>query len=219
MHDKDSLFDGLAEAYDAWFDKEGKIIFDTEVKAFQNILQDLPEPWLEIGVGSGRFAQALGIGAGIDPSARLLELATKRGVDVRQARGENSDLEAGKFGAVFLIVTLCFADSPYAILKEAHRILQKKGKLVLGMVLRENPWGQLYCKEKEQGHRFYQYATIHSYPELISLLARSGFIMEKIVSTLFQKPGEVKEVETPREYYSSDAGFNVIVARKDSCYS
>lgn len=219
MHGKGSLFDELAEAYDAWFDEEGRLTFDIEVRAFQNVLKDLPEPWLEIGVGSGRFAKALGIGAGIDPSAGLLELAGKRGIDVKQAKGEESHLEEEKFGAVFLIVTLCFVDSPTTILREAYRILQKKGRLVLGMVLRESPWGQLYRKEKEQGHRFYQHATIHSYPELISLLDRSGFIVEKIVSTLFQKPGEVKEVEAPREYYSSDAGFTVIVARKDSCFS
>jgi len=54
-------FDSLASAYDAWFDGEGKLIFAIEVKAFQEILPLLPKPWLEVGVGSGRFAQALGI--------------------------------------------------------------------------------------------------------------------------------------------------------------
>jgi len=67
-----SLFDSLASEYDAWFEQEGKLIFDIEVKAFQEMLPLLPKPWLEVGVGSGRFAQALGIETGVDPSARLL---------------------------------------------------------------------------------------------------------------------------------------------------
>jgi len=35
------------------------------------MLPNLPGPWLEIGIGSGRFAQALGIETGIDPSIKL----------------------------------------------------------------------------------------------------------------------------------------------------
>ena len=43
----------------------------------------------------------------------------------------------------------------------------------------------------------------------------SRVFVEKSVSTLFQKPGEAKEIEAPREYYSADAGFVVVIAWKD----
>ena len=56
-----SPFDDLALEYDAWFDKEGSLIFFIEVQAFMELLPILPKPWLEVGVGSGRFARALGI--------------------------------------------------------------------------------------------------------------------------------------------------------------
>ena len=75
-----SPFDDLATEYDAWFDKEGSLLFFIEVKAFKSLLPSLPKPWLEIGVGSGRFAQALGIETGIDPSIKLVEMARHRGV-------------------------------------------------------------------------------------------------------------------------------------------
>ena len=75
-----AIFDPLASKYDAWFDSEGKFTFETEVRAFREVTPRLPEPWLEIGVGSGRFAQALGIKTGIDPSARRLEMVRNRGV-------------------------------------------------------------------------------------------------------------------------------------------
>ena len=51
-----SLFDELASEYDAWFDGEGSLIFSNEVQASRILLPSLPKPYLEIGVGSGRFA-------------------------------------------------------------------------------------------------------------------------------------------------------------------
>ncbi len=213
-HRSGSLFDSLAESYDAWFEEDGKRIFAIEVNAFQEVLTLLPKPWLEVGVGSGRFAQALGIESGIDPSVKLLEIAKRRGITVSRARGEEQFFNKGTFGTVFLIVTLCFVDSPIVVLREAHRILRPEGKIVLGLVLRESPWGKFYQIKKLEGHRFYKHATFYSYQEVKRLLMDSGFNIEKVVSTLFQKPGEVKEMEPPKKGFSIDAGFTVIVARK-----
>ena len=209
-----SPFDSLATAYDAWFEEEGKLIFAIEVKALKEVLTLLPKPWLEVGVGSGRFAQALGIETGIDPSVKLLEMAKRRGITVSRARGEEQFFNKEGFGTVFLVVTLCFADSPIAVLREAHRILKLGGKIVLGLVLRESPWGKSYQIKKLEGHRFYKHATFYSYQEVKRLLMDSGFNIEKVVSTLFQKPGVVKEIEPPKKGFSIDAGFTVIVAGK-----
>ena len=209
-----SPFDNLAPAYDAWFEEEGKDIFAIEVRAFDEVLPSLPKPWLEIGVGSGRFAQALGIETGIDPSVRLLEMARKRGVTALLGKGEERLFDEGSFGTVFLIVTLCFVSSPLDVLQEAYRILLPSGRVVLGLVLRESPWGKFYHQKKQQGHRFYKYATFYSYDEVVRLLEQAGFLIEKVVSTLFQKPGEVEYMESPRNGYSADAGFTIIVAGK-----
>jgi len=209
-----SPFDTLASEYDTWFEEEGKPVFEIEVKAFQEVLALLPKPWLEVGVGSGRFAQALGIETGIDPSAKLLEMAKERGIKVFLARGEEKFFDEETFGTVFLIVTLCFVDSPLAVLREAHRVLKPEGNIVLGLVLRESPWGKFYQVKKQEGHRFYKHAILYSYQEVERLLTDSGFIIEKVVSTLFQKPGEVKKIENPREGFSVDAGFTVVMAGK-----
>jgi len=209
-------FDSLASEFDAWFDEEGKLAFAIEVKAFQEILPVLPRPWLEIGVGSGRFAQALGIDTGIDPSARLLGMARSRGITAFHGRGEDKTFDEETFGTIFLIVTLCFVDSPLAVLRESHRILQPGGKIALGLVLRENAWGQLYHAKKEQGHRFYRHANFYSYQEVSAFLEHAGFTIEQVMSTLFQRPQEVKELESPQEGFSTDAGFTVIVAHKTS---
>jgi SAM-dependent methyltransferase len=215
QHNSDvSPFDNLALEYDAWFDKEGSLIFLIEAQAFRELLPSLPKPWLEIGVGSGRFAQALGIETGLDPSIKLIEMARHRGVTAFLGRGEQKIFDDESFGTVFLIVTLCFLDSPLDVLKEASRILIPSGKIVLGLVLKESPWGQFYQVKKAQGHRFYKYATFYSCDEIVRLLVQAGFVIEKTVSTLFQQPGKVEHVEEPKEGYFPDAGFTIMVAGK-----
>jgi SAM-dependent methyltransferase len=218
-HSKDeksgfSPFNELASEYDAWYDGDGNLIFFIEAQAFRALLTDLPKPWLEIGVGSGRFAQALGIETGIDPSRRLVEMAIKRGINAFDSRGEQRFFDKESFGTVFLIVTMCFLESPLAVLKEANHILTPDGKIVLGLVLKESPWGQFYQKKKSEGHRFYRYADFYNCNEIVKLLAQAGFVTEKIVSTLFQKPENVQHVEEPKEGYFPDAGFTIIVAGK-----
>ena len=99
-------------------------------------------------------------------------------------------------------------------LKEAYRILIPTGKIVLGLVLRESPWGKFYQQKKRQEHRFYKYATFYRYDDLVKLLQQASFSIEKIISTLYQKPGVVERMELPRRGYSSSAGFTVIVAGK-----
>lgn len=209
-----SPFDILAEAYDAWFDGEGRLVFALEVEGFKQILPSLPRPWLEVGVGSGRFAQALGIDAGIDPSEGLIKIANRRGIKTFLGRVEDKFFTEGEFGTVFIILTLCFVDSPEAVLQETKRLLKREGKLVLGMVLRNSPWGQFYLAKKKQEHRFYKHATFYNYDEITGLLATAGFMVQRVVSTLFQKPGEVEEVEEPHSGFSPDAGFTILETQK-----
>ena len=74
-------------AISTWFDGEGKPIFTIEVQALQAVLPFLSKPWLEIGVGSGRFARALGIEMGVDPSVSLLKMAEEREIKTLWGRG------------------------------------------------------------------------------------------------------------------------------------
>jgi SAM-dependent methyltransferase len=208
------VFDRLSPIYDAWFEEQGKLIFAIEISAFGKVLPSLPKNWLEVGVGTGRFAQALKIETGIDPSVNMLGLARKRGISVLLARGENECFKNESFGTVFLIVTLCFVDSPLDVLYEANRVLKADGKLVLGLVLRDSPWGQFYLSKKQEGHRFYQHATFYSFEELSEFLEATGFVVENLVSTLFQRPGEVAGLEAPQNGFSVDSGFTVVVAGK-----
>jgi SAM-dependent methyltransferase len=209
-----SPFDRLAQRYDAWFEEdEGRLIFQTELSALRELARGLPRPWLEVGVGSGRFASALGIDVGIDPSERLLELARKRGLTVLPGRGEELPFPDASFGTAFLIVTICFLPEPAPVLREIARVLRENGRLVLGLVPRESRWGKHYLAEGHRGHPFYSQATFYSLEELSGLLSRAGFQIERCLSTLYQPPGGVREVERPRPGCDPAAGFLAILAR------
>jgi len=214
VESKVRVFDSLASDYDAWFEEEGRLIFASEVEALRQVLPLLPKPWIEAGVGSGRFAQSLGIDIGLDPSSKLLEMARNRGISVFLGKGEEMPFQDGVFGTAFFVVTLCFVDAPRKTLGEAARLLKSQGKVVLGLVLKESPWGQLYQRKKETGHRFYRYATFYSYAEVESFLIQTGFLIEKVISTLFQNPGEVYHIESPQQGFFQSAGFTVVLAGK-----
>jgi len=61
-------------------------------------------------------------------------MAKARGVKVTEATGEELPFPDEMFGGLLMAFTLCFLDKPQKALKEAWRVLQPEGGLVLGMI-------------------------------------------------------------------------------------
>ncbi len=211
-----SLFDDQAEKYDAWYDTKGKLAFEIELAALRPLLGDLPKPWLEVGVGSGRFAARLGIEMGVDPSEKLLEFARRRGVQVFCAYGESLPFENSSLGTVFLLTTWEFLAQPGAVLKEIYRVLKPEGRLVNGYLDRNGKWGKSYIEKARQGHQLFRHARFDDYQTVVGLTRQAGFEVLRTVSTLFQGPRETAILEAPQEGYIPGASFVVIVARKSA---
>ena len=180
------VFDEYYSEYDSWFNRRKKTFYK-ELDCFKSII-DSQKPWLEIGVGTGRFASALGIDYGVDPSEKMLRLAKMRGIKVFKAFGENLPFKDSTFGAVFIIVTLCFADDPEKMLFEAHRVLKNKGKLYLGIIPLDTALGKFYMHKKFHGHKFYSRARFYSFGEIIKLLNNAGFAVTKMRSAKLDIP-------------------------------
>ncbi len=164
-------FNAHADEYDAWFDSEpGATIFAMEVECLQPILNSYHRPYLEVGVGSGRFAQALGIEYGVNPALALLKKAKARSIKVKKASGEKLPFLDGIFGAVLIALTLCFVDDPLKVLQEASRVLANEGGLVLGLILTDSPWAEVYAGKARERHPIYGKARFLSKEEVESLL-------------------------------------------------
>ena len=204
-------FGELAEEYDAWYQENP--LFEAELAALRE-LGPLPQPALEIGVGTGVFAKALGFTYGLDPSVQMLKLARSKRLWVVCGRGESLPFKDGVFAACGLFFTLCFVENPLQVFREAKRILRPQGKLWLGFIPAGSPWANYYEAKKRAGHKLYRFARFYHYDEVLKLVQDLGFSLEKEVSSLYQSPDESPCYEAPREGYENGAGFLALSLRK-----
>ena len=210
------VFDVFAERYDAWYEKPfGKSAFNLEKACTELLCKNLRQPFLEIGVGTGRFAEALKIRYGVDSSVGVLRFATKRGITVIRGKGEQLPFPNKCFGAVFIIVTLCFVNTPITVLEEASRVLRDDGCIILGLILRESPWANFYTKKGEEGNVFYKIARFYTMNELKSMLRDVGLQVSEIRSTILQPPTEEPlHFEPSKKGHYKDSGFVAIKTQK-----
>jgi len=208
-----AVFHVRAEEYDSWFDDS--LLFDIETAAIGVLPVPVKSPALEIGVGPGRFAKTFGSDLGIDPARAPLQFAKSRNIAVCQAIGEALPFASNSIARVSLFFTLCFVQNPAEVLRESHRVLQDNGHLVLGFVPATGQWGVNLQHKKEDGHPFYEHAHFFSVEEIVTLLAEQGFAVTATVSSLYQAPGKVTQLESPRPGMDTKAGFIVLSATKD----
>jgi ubiquinone/menaquinone biosynthesis C-methylase UbiE len=205
------VFHERAEEYDSWFDNS--LLFAIEKAAIQTLNISFCQPALEVGVGPGRFAEALQIPLGIDPAMAPLLLAEKRGICTCQAIAEEMPFATSSLGAIFLLFTLCFLKSPTRFLQECARTLRHDAPLVIGFVPADSAWGRNLRQKKEHRHPFYQSARFSTIAQVQQLLTGHGFHICKSASTLYQTPGKLVECEQAKLGLDEQAGFVVIVAR------
>ena len=127
-----ALFDAIADEYDAWYDEpDGRAILAAELACLRRLVGTCRGRWLEVGVGTGRFAAGMGIGEGIDPAARMLGSAARRGVHTCLGTADSLPFPDGSLDGVLLALTLCFIDDPAAALRECRRVLTRDGVLLV----------------------------------------------------------------------------------------
>lgn len=204
-------FEARATEYDAWFDSEsGRIIFAREVACLRKIMSPPTGRWLEVGVGTGRFAVALGVAEGVDPSASMRAMAERRGICAVDAVGECLPYADRSFDGVVMTTTLCFLADPAKSFKECHRVLKEAGRLVVGLIPADSAWGRLYALKAAQGHPIYSAATFHTPEEVIDLGSGSGFDLHEAWSCLLTPPESLGGAEQPKEGIVPEAGFVVM---------
>ena len=182
---KTEFFDENAEKYDKWFDKE-KEIFELELSAIRKFVPK-NKTGIEIGVGTGRYAESLGIRIGVEPSSRMGKIAVTKGVDVITGIAESLPVRSESFDLVFINTVLCFLDSPIKSIEESFRILKTGGIIIVGMIDKLGYLGKKYGERKKK-NSFYGNASFLSVPEAWRMLSETGFSSPEYLQVLI--PGK-----------------------------
>lgn len=207
-------FDMEADRYDRWFESgEGKAIFEIEKSCLRTLIPCCEGRWLEVGVGSGRFAESLGISEGVDPSLPMLAIAATRGIHTMHGVGEALPYQNATFDGVLVVTTLCFLTNAKKALAEIHRVLRSNGVLVVGIVPAESPWGLLYREKGRKGHPVYSQATFHTCRDVITICMNTGFALDEAACCLLTPPGEEPVIDL-RSGINEGAGFVAIRFKK-----
>ena len=204
-------FEAYAERYDAWFERR-PAAYVSELLALR-LFVPMSGRGLEIGVGSGRFAAPLGVQVGVDPSRTMLARARARGVEVFEGTAERLPFADDSFDHVLIVTTLCFVDSPAAMLAQARRVLKPGGILVMGFIDRESPLGRDYEAHREASV-FYRDATFYSARDVERLLLGAGFSVRSWAQTLARPLAEILHIE-PARPGRGECAFVVVAAMND----
>lgn len=146
MKQRDAFLEGEGDAWfqrntgkaDAQFDSQSDVLL-TEISALvPHIDAALPPSILEIGCGDGRRLAWLKDTRkfecfGIEPSERAVEIARRRGIDVRRGTAEQLPFDNRSFDIVVFgfCLYLCDREDLFRIASEADWVLKSSGWLVL----------------------------------------------------------------------------------------
>ncbi len=213
-HDVIELFNKYVEKYDEWYIRNHNIAV-SEALCIRSM-----GPYgkiIDIGVGTGYLTRNLSKTiVGIDPSSRMLELASIRGFLSINTYGEELPLVENYFDTALLIVTLCFVKNPLLILRETHRILKRNSSLITCIVPKNSLWGKYYIEQSIMGKSiFYRYARFYTLEELEQMLIDSGFSIKSYCSTLLYDPRKPPHIEQLVYTKIQEAGFVCVKAEKN----
>jgi len=209
---KTKAFDNYSNEYDNWF-VENKFAFQSELQAIKKALPKSKNS-IEIGIGSGIFAEALNIKEGIEPSEAMRIKAKERNINAINAVAENLPYKNKTIDVVLMVTTVCFLDDIYTSFQEIHRILKDNGHFVIGFVDKNSPIGKIYLKNKEKS-LFYKEARFFSVEDLSQILSETGFEISESYQTIFGEIDNIKQVQKVLKSHGQGS-FIVIKAKKSN---
>jgi ubiquinone/menaquinone biosynthesis C-methylase UbiE len=185
-------FDLYTSDYDDWFSRHPHE-YALELKTLRQLIPEHADG-MEIGIGSGMFAEPLGFRLGIDPSFNMAKHAQSRGLDVVMSIAEALPFKDNQFDCLLMITTICFVDDIDQSLSEARRVLKPGGSIIVGFVDKESPLGKAY-QARQQQSRFYSEATFFSSAEVIDCLYKANLKPIETLQTLLPDTAgrEIKE--------------------------
>lgn len=191
--------DHVAE-YEQWY-KNHPFVFRSEIAAIKQFLPRGEEiRGIEVGLGTGRFAKALGIKEGIEPAENMRVVAEKKGISVLNAVAEELPYKSLQYDFVLINFCISYFDDVSAALKEAHRVLKRGGCLLLGFIDKDSRIGREYVERKAES-LFYKKAKFYSVNAIAKEMKSAGFKKLEFLQTLFHPLDDIQTIEKPLRGY------------------
>jgi SAM-dependent methyltransferase len=205
-------FDNFAHEYDKWFE-DHKVEYALELKAIRVFLHKEGNGiGIEIGAGTGRFTQPLGISLGVEPSEAMRSIALGRGVNLIAGTAESLPVEDRSYDFALLVTTVCFLEAPEFAFKEVYRVLKAEGFIIIGLIDKDSNLGKKY-EDKKSESKFYKNSNFHSVVEIQKKLGKAGFSNIECVQAIL--PGDINEnIEPEVKQGYGEGSFVVLRAQK-----
>lgn len=173
---KMTVFNAVAKDYDQWYTTQmGRFVDTVETAcAFELFTPESGQRILDVGCGTGNFSVKLAekgaVVTGIDISEDMLAIAREKTGDLpityRHMDLYQLDFEDNTFDAVFSMAAFEFVKEPGRALGELFRVLKPGGRLLIGTIHLDSPWGRLYTSEPFKTDTVFKYAALKSLEEM-----------------------------------------------------
>ena len=148
----------------------GKKVLEKETEYIYKELKDC-QRILDVGCGIGQFEQklrSLSI-TGLDNSEEMLEEARRRSNKTFiLGDAENLPFDNASFDAVFYVATLEFVNNYQKAIKEAVRVLEPEGKLIVMMLNPESEYFNEHFKKKDSYFRKVKHTNLKEIRDYIT---------------------------------------------------
>jgi ubiquinone/menaquinone biosynthesis C-methylase UbiE len=189
---KIAAFDSVADLYDGWYKRpQGKQVFQAEREAVNAMI---PETGLglEIGAGTGVFAESLTNDSRtilcLDPSIEMTGRARERGLYCILGVGEPLPIRSGILDFCYMVTVIEFLDEPVEVFKESGRVAKLRAPLTILFINSDSKWGELYRNLAEKDDPVFKYARLFTLQQVSELLKETDYEIVLAKGTLNSEP-------------------------------
>ncbi|RLI03217.1 hypothetical protein DRO31_02300 [Candidatus Bathyarchaeota archaeon] len=214
MSDKIKAFNVVAESYDIWYKHpQGKQVFDAEKNAVNHMI---PKQGIgvEIGAGTGVFAESLTTEERtilcLDPSVEMIKKAKERELPCILGVGDSIPLrKLIDFG--YMITVLEFLNEPIKLFKEVRENSKENHVFSILFINTESNWGDLYRDIGAKGDPVFQHARFYTLEDVSMMLEEVGYRISDAKGTLNSDPMK-QEVDVDLVEPSKQSGVIIVKA-------
>lgn len=214
MSDKIKAFNVDAESYDIWYKHpQGKQVFDAEKNAVNHMI---PKQGIgvEIGAGTGVFAESLTTEERtilcLDPSVEMIKKAKERELPCILGVGDSIPLrKLIDFG--YMITVLEFLNEPIKLFKEVRENSKENHVFSILFINTESNWGDLYRDIGAKGDPVFQHARFYTLEDVSMMLEEVGYRISDAKGTLNSDPMK-QEVDVDLVEPSKQSGVIIVKA-------